>query len=161
MNDFSSIFFKVLYIAIGLMFLRGIHKTLFMKLEKPMDYVQKANYLTTFYKMRTQAIKTLNSALNNFENLTDEEYSFINFQIGVNYYYKKKYSEAVKYFDIAWPFLKKAKIPFNKIYATIVVANYDVGNKEKAREIYHFLMQKQKYDPRFESFAYLENSIFK
>ena len=132
-----------------------------MKLEKPMDYVQKANYLTTFYKMRSQAIKTLNRALIDFDHLTDEEYSFINFQIGVNYYNKKKYVEAVKYFDLAWPFLKKAKIPFNKIYASIVVANYDIGNKEKAREIYHFLIQKQKYDSRFASLAYLESSIFK
>ena len=161
MNNFSEIFFKLLYVTMGLMFLRGIQKTLFMKLNTPMDYVQKANYLTAFYKMRGQAIKTLQSALDNFDELTDEENSFIHFQIGVNYFYKKKYTEAVKYFDIAWPFLKKAKIPFNKIYASIVVANFDIGNKEKAREIYHFLLNKQKYDPRFASLSYLENSIFK
>ena len=67
--------------------------------------------------------------------LSEEEKSFINFQIGVNYYYKKKYEKAIEYFEVAWPYLKKAKIPYNKIYASIVVSYYDVGEKEKAREI--------------------------
>lgn len=161
MSKFNSIFFILLYTSIGLLFLRGVYKTFFMKLETPMDYVKKANYLTSYYKLRNMAIRTLEDALVRFENLSDEEKSFINFQIGVNYYYKKKYHKAIQYYELSWPYLKKAKIPYNKIYASIVVAYYDTGNKEKAREIYHFLIGKEKYDPRFVALTYLENSIFK
>lgn len=161
MIDFNKIFFIALYSVIAAFFLKGLYKTFFMKLDSPMDYVKKANYLTSFYKMRSLAIRTLEEALEKCDFLTEEEESFINFQIGVNYYYKKKYSEAIKYYEKAWPYLKKAKIPYNKVYASIVVTYYDTGNKEKAREIYHYLIKKDRYDPRFASLSYLENSIFK
>lgn len=161
MDNLNSTFFPLLYSAIGILFLRGVYKTFMVKPDTAMDYMTKANYLTSFYKMRGLAIKTLQEALNRFDNLSEEEKSFINFQIGVNYYYKKKYEKAIEYFEVAWPYLKKAKIPYNKIYASIVVAYYDVGEKEKAREMYHYLKNKEKYDPRFGALSYLENSIFK
>lgn len=161
MNDFNSIFFALLYLFIGAMFLRGIYKTTFMRLNSPQDYIKKAYYLTNYYRMRSLSTKTLEDALRVFPTMSEEERSFIEFQIGVNYHKKRKLDLAIQHYEKAWPFLKKAKIPFSKVYASIVVAYYDVGEKEKAREIYHFLMQKEKYDPRFAALSYLESSIFK
>lgn len=161
MNNSNQIFFTIFYIFCGSMVLRSIYKTFFAKVETPRDYMKKANYAASFFRMRSYANKVLFDALDRFEHLTDEERSFIHFQIGINLYQQRKNEEAVKHFDIAWPYLNKAKIPYNKIYASIVVANYNVGNKDKAREIYHYLLAKRKYDPRFEALGYLESSIFK
>lgn len=143
------------------MVLRSIYKTFFSKLETPQDYMKRANYAVSFFRMRNYANKVLLSALDAFDDLSEEERSFIHFQLGVNYYQQRKNEEAVKHFDIAWPYIKKAKIPYNRIYASIVVANYNIGNKDRAREIYHYLLSKEKYDPRFGALNYLESRIFK
>ncbi len=158
---FNQIFFAALYTFIGVMVLRCIYISFIIKPQTPQDYMKKANYAVSLFKARNYANKILTEALEKFENLTEEERAFLHFQKGINDYMKRDNVSAVKNFDIAWPFLKKAKIPFSKIYASIVVANYNVGKKDKAREIYHHLMQKSKYDPRFSSLGYLEMKIFK
>lgn len=161
MKNSNQMFFTALYIFFALMLLRSIYKTFFMKLQTPQDYVKKANYAVGFFKARNYANKVLYEALDRFDTMSEEERSFIHFHIGLNLYQKRKNEEAVKHFDLAWPYLKKAKIPYNRIYAALVAANYNIGKKDKAREIYHHLISKEKYDPRFSSLQYLEKSIFK
>lgn len=161
MNNGNQVFFTVFYIFCAVMVARSIYKAFFAKLETPNDYMNRANYAVSFFRARNYAIKLLEKGLVSIDKLTDEENSFMHFQIGINLYAKRKFNEAAKHFDIAWPYLKKSKIPYNKIYASIVATYYNIGQKDKAREVYHYLMQKEKYDPRFGALQYLENSIFK
>ena len=93
--------------------------------------------------------------------LNSEEKTSALFQIGVQYHFKKDYNKAVEYFDQVWDYIRKSKVPYEKMLACIIVSNYNIGKKEKAREIYHALRIKERYDPRFEQLSYLESTIFK
>lgn len=159
--SFNELSKNTIYILSFIIIIIAFLKAFSNKLTTPYDYMKRSNYMVSFFRSHTLAIKILEEALSKFSNLTDEERSFINFQIGVNYHHKRKYNEAVKYFEKAWPYLKSSKIPFNKMYACIVVSYYNIGEKEKAREIYHFLRKKELYDINFIKLSYLENSIFK
>ncbi|MDO5095349.1 MAG: hypothetical protein Q4D65_02215 [Peptostreptococcaceae bacterium] len=161
MSKDNQLFFTILYIFCGIMLLRSIQKAFFTKLEQPSDYMKRANYAVSFFKARNYANNLLQKALDRFDNLTEEELSFIHFQMGYNYFDKRNFEQAAKHFELSWPFLKKAKISYNKGYASLVVAFYNIGQKEKAREIYHYLRKKESYDPRFAALEYLERSIFK
>lgn len=160
MNSLNQVFFALLYAFIGIMAVRCIYISFFTKPIAPQEYMKKANYAVSLFKARRYANRVLLEALS-LENLTEEEKAFIHFQRGFNHYMMRNNAEAVKDFEAAWPFLKKSRIPFNKAYASIVVAYYNVGKKDKAREIYHYLLQKSGYDSRFTSLQYLETRIFK
>ncbi len=158
----SNQLFTILFVAFcAAMVARSLYKAFFIKAETPSDYMKKAHYAVSFFKARRYSINLLQKALDTFDNLTEEEYSYIHFQIGLNQYYQKKFETAAVTFDKAWPFLKKSKIPYSRAYAAIVVSNYNIGKKEKAREIYHYLIKKQSYDPKFADLQYLEQRIFR
>lgn len=161
MKNNNQWFFVILYIFCAWMLIRSIYKAFFLKLETVDDYMKRAHYAVSFFKARNYALRLLQKALSVFPDVSAQEFAFIHFQIGYLYFEKKDFEKAVEHFDLAWPFLKKSKLSYSRAYAALVVANYNVGNKEKAREWYHYLRRKEQSDPRFQGLSYLERSIFK
>lgn len=139
---------------------RAVYKAFFTKLKTFDDYQKRAAHNVSYFRSRKRAIKTMEEAMEKLE-LTKEQKTAVIFQIGVHYHYMRDYKKAVEYFDQVWGEIKKSRNPYEKMLACIIVSNYNVGNKEKAREIYHYLRKKESYDPRFEQLSYLESTIFK
>lgn len=149
-----------IYIFTAYLLIRAIKIAFFTKLENFDDYQRRSGHYVSYFRSRNKAIETMQIALDTLE-LNSEEKNSALFQIGIQYHFKKDYRKAVEYFDQVWGYIKKSKIPYEKMLACIVVANYNLGEKEKARAIYHTLLLKAKYDPRFEQLSYLESTIFK
>ena len=83
-----------------------------------------------------------------------------NFQIGMQYYYKRDYKEAVEYFEKMERYFKKARIPFDNGYLSMIVSYYNIGKTEKAKSLYHILKKQQKLDPRYGDLDMLEKRLF-
>lgn len=161
MNSSSYNFFIIaIYVFTLYLLTKAIYKAFFTKLVTFEDYQKRSAHFMTYFKAKNKAIKVLEDAMENLELSHADKVSAL-FQIGVLYHYKKDYKKAVEYFDQVWGYIKKNKTPYEKMFACIVVANYNLGNKEKAREVYHILKMKEKYDPRYDQLSYLESTIFK
>lgn len=150
----------IIYIATIYILARAVYKAFFTKLKTFDDYQKRSAHYISYFRSRKKAIKIMELAMQNLE-LNKEQTTSALFQIGVHYHYMRDYKKALEYFDKVWGDIKKSKNPYEKMLACIVVSNYNVGNKEKAREIYHHLRKKESYDPRFEQLSYLEGTIFK
>lgn len=149
----------LLWFCILLVFI-AICRVFVIKLEKPQDYMKKAHYMVMMFGAYLYANKVLESALQKFTDLTEEEISFLNFQIGINLVQKRKYNDSINYFEKSISFIQSSNIPYNKAYALMIKAYLNVGKKEKAREIYRNLRKKEKYDIKFEKLSVLEKELF-
>lgn len=154
MNNSYNYLYILCFVFLGFAIFRGV----FVKLNSPYDYMKKSRNIVAMFRAYDYANKLLEEALQKFD-LTDEEFSFINFQIGTNYYQKKQYKEAILYFDKAWDFLEKENIPYSKAYEFMIKANIYIGDKEKARKIYKSLRKKEVYDLGFTKLHYLEKDL--
>ncbi|MGB5824060.1 MAG: hypothetical protein WBH44_08270 [Proteocatella sp.] len=159
-NVNNSYLFIAIYIFTAYLLIKAIYGAFFTKLKTFEDYQKRSAHFVSYFKARQKAINVMESAIIDLNLKNDEKISAI-FQIGVQYHYKRDYTKAITYFDQVWGYIKKSKIPYEKMLACIIVSNYNVGNKEKAREVYHILKNKGKYDPRYEQLSYLESTIFK
>lgn len=159
-NNAYNYFLIAIYIFSAYLLFRAIYTAFFTKLVTFEDYQKRSFHYISYFKARKKAIDILEKTLRDFD-LNNEQKNSVLFQIGVQYHYKKDYNKAVEYFDQSWNYIKKSKVPYEKMLACIVVANYNLGKKDKAREIYHILKSKVKYDPRYNELSYLENTIFK
>lgn len=156
----NSNLFIAIYAFTAYLLIKAIYGAFFTKLKTFEDYQKRSAHFVSYFKARQKSINIMEKALTEL-NLKHEEKISALFQIGVQYHFKKDYAKAITYFDQVWGYIKKSKIPYEKMLACIVVSNYNVGNKEKAREIYHTLKNKERYDQRFEQLSYLESTIFK
>lgn len=159
-NTGNNYFFIIIYIFSAYLLVKAIYTAFFTKLVTFEDYQRRSAHYVSYFKARQKAIEVMERALTELD-LNNEEKTSAVFQIGVQYHYKRDYKKAVEYFDKVWNYIKKSKVPYEKMLACIVVANYNLGNKDKAREIYHVLRTKEKYDPRYSQLDYLEGTIFK
>lgn len=159
-NVNNSYLFIAIYVFTAYLLIKAIYGAFFTKLITFEDYQKRSAHFVSYFKARQQAINVIEKAIIDLNLKNDEMVSAL-FQIGVQYHYKRDYAKAITYFDQVWGYIKKSKIPYEKMLACIVVSNYNVGNKEKAREVYHILKNKEKYDPRYEQLSYLESTIFK
>jgi len=160
-NDVTGSYVLVaIYVFSAYLLFRAIKIAFFTKLETFDDYQKRSAHYFTYFRARNKSIEVMNRALNDLD-LNAEEKNAALFQIGIQYHFKKDYKKAVEYFDQVWGYIKKSKVPYEKMLACIIVSNYNLGDKEKARTIYHTLRLKERYDPRFEQLSYLESTIFK
>lgn len=153
--EYSMYIFCFIILAIA------IYRGLTIKLNTPYDYMKKSRNMVSMFRAYDYANKLLEEALQKFDNLADEEEAFINFQIGTNHYQKKRYKEAVLYFDKAWNFLEKENIPYSKAYEFMIKANLNIGEREKAGKIYKALRKKEVYDLGFAKLQHLEKDIWR
>lgn len=156
----QNYFFILIYVFSAYLLVKAVYSAFFTKLETFEDYQKRSAHYVSYFKARQKSIDVLEMALRDLK-LNNEQRTSVLFQIGVQYHYKKDYKKAVEYFDQIWNYIKKSKVPYEKMLACIVVANYNLGNKDKAREVYHILKNKEKYDPRYSELSYLEGTIFK
>ncbi|MGL5440614.1 MAG: hypothetical protein ACRDA4_09625 [Filifactoraceae bacterium] len=150
----------IIYFASVILIFRAVKKSFFSKLITFDDYVNRSKHFVMYFKNRTAAINVLKKALEN-KNISNVEKNELKIKIGILYNYKKEYAKAKLYFDEVLDYIKKEKLEFDRELASIVVVYYNLGDKETARKVYHWLRSKEKYEPRFELFSYLDNYIFK
>lgn len=159
MNSYNF-FMYVIYIVSIILIVKAVRKAFFAPLNTMDDYINRSNHFVMYFKNRTAAINVLVKALNNSD-LTESEKNQLKIKIGILYNYKKDYENAKKYFDEILEYVKKSKIPYDRELSAIVVVYYNLGDKDTARKVYHWLRAKEKYEPRFELFSYLDTYIFK
>ncbi len=159
-NGTNNYFFIAIYIFTAYLLIKAVYRAFGVKLVTFEDYQKRSAHYVSYFRARQQAINVIEMAMKNLDLKNDEKMAAL-FQIGVQYHFKRDYAKAAEYFDQVWGYIKKSKVPYEKMMACMIVSNYNIGNKDKAREIYHVLKTKEKYDPRYEQLSYLESTIFK
>lgn len=150
----------VVYIISVLLIVKAVRKAFFTQLVTFDDYLMRSKNFVIYFRNKTSAINILKKALASNRFTKDEE-NQLKIKIGMLYNSKKDYENAKKYFDEILEYVRKTKLPYDKELSAIVVAYYSSGDKDTARKVYHWLRAKEKYEPRFELFSYLDTYIFK
>jgi hypothetical protein len=73
----------------------------------------------------------------------------------------KKLNKAKEHFDKILDFVRKDNFKYMKDISAIVLTYYELGEKDTARKIYHWLRAKEKFDPDFDKLDYLDLYIWK
>lgn len=113
-----------------------------------------------YFSNKKKAIKVLDDALAN-PNFNEVERSSLFLQKGILYYRLKDYNKSKENFEPILKYLKKEKFPYTKELSAVILTYYSLGEKEKARELYHILKAKEKYDKGFSELSYLDRYIWK
>lgn len=150
---------KVVYVLLIVFFVAVLFRNYFNKLKTKEDYLKRASNLGKHWKQYDRAAAILKKGLDTLT-LTEEEQDVFNFQIGMQYYYKRDYKEAVEYFEKMERYFKKARIPFDNGYLSMIVSYYNIGKTEKAKSLYHILKKQQKLDSRYGDLDMLEKRLF-
>lgn len=150
----------IVYALVVLFIFRAISRSLLNRLTDADSYIRKAKTLISYFGAKKSAARVLQRGLELPDN-TKEDEDELNFQIGNVYYLMKKYPEAVAYYEKMEERLKTKGFPFDKGYLHMIMSYYNAGKVEKARAIYHILMNKRFEDPRFGTVESLLSRIFK
>lgn len=124
------------------------------------DYHKRAANHVIYFSNKKRAIKILDLALEN-PSFNEVERGSIFLKKGILYYRLKNYEKAKESFEPILKYLKKEKFPYTKELSAVILTYYNLGEKEKARELYHILKGKEKYDPGFSELSYLDRYIWK
>lgn len=137
-----------------------MYRAFFGKLETVHDYHKRAANYVIYFSSKRKAIKVLDEALAN-PSFNEIERSSIYLQKGILYYRLKNYNKSKENFEPILKYLKKEKFPYTKELSAVILTYYNLGEKEKARELYHILKGKEKYDKGFSELSYLDRYIWK
>lgn len=151
---------KFIYILSAVVLLRVIYKYYFSPLNTIEDYHQRAFAYETILLSKRLSINFLKKGLQD-ERLTQIEKASIKLRLGILYYRLRDYQQSVDYFEMIINYIKKGKFPYTRNLSAIVLSYYNLGKKEKARELYHYLLAKESYDMNFSKLRYLDRYIWK
>ncbi|MBK5243154.1 hypothetical protein [Clostridium sp.] len=136
-----------------------IYKYYFKSFKNLKDYNDRAIYYEVIHHNKIKAINILKKSLY-LENLTDMEISSINLDIGILYYKKKNYEQAIRYFDKAFRMTAKIKFLYEKKYICVIKAYIYVNQKQKSIDLYYNLIDRQSYDSNFKRIKKLDKLLF-
>ena len=150
----------IIYIFSGILLIRVIYRAFFTELKTATDYHQRAMNYEIYFQNRSKAIKLLEQAIEKPEFTRTEKGSF-DLKIGILYYKMKKLNKAKEHFDKILDFVRKDNFKYMKDISAIVLTYYELGEKDTARKIYHWLRAKEKFEPDFDKLDYLDLYIWK
>lgn len=150
----------IIYAFSIILLIRVIYKAFFTKLETVVDYHQRAFNYVNYFQNRTMAINLLEQALS-MDKFNNVEKASFHLKIGILYFKMKKFEEAKESFENILSYIRSENFSYTKELSAIVLTYYNLGEKDKARKIYHWLLSKEKYDPDFSNLRYLDTYIWK
>lgn len=150
----------IIYAFSIILVIRVIYRAFFTKLETAVDYHQRAFNYEIYFQNRNMAINLMQQALL-IDKFNDVEKASFHLKIGILYFKMKKFDKAKDSFENILNYIKNEKFSYTKDLSAIVLTYYNLGEKDKARKIYHWLMSKEKYDYDFSNLRYLDTYIWK
>ncbi len=150
----------IIYILSIIILVRVVYRAFFTELKTAIDYHQRAMNYQIYFQNKSKSIKILEQALLNPDFNRTDKGSF-HLSIGILYYKMKKFDKAKEHFESILDFIKKDNFSYMKDLSAVVLTYFELGEKDKARIIYHWLRAKEKYDPDFGKLDYLDLYIWK
>ena len=150
----------IIYLFSIIILVKVIRRAFFIELKTALDYHQRAMNYQIYFQNKTKSIKILEEGLLN-PNFSKTEKGSFHLSIGILYYKMKKFDKAKEQFESIMDFIKKENFSYMKDLSAVVLTYFELGEKDKARTIYHYLRAKEKYDPDFDKLDYLDLYIWK
>ncbi len=150
---------KIVYVILAFILCFSSFRVFFRPAKTVEVCIHRATSWSKYLHAHNQAISILKYGINNLSK-NAKDTAKLNFFIGMEYYYKRDYSNATIYFDKTSELFKAAKFPFDPGYLSMIVSYYNIGEEKKAKTLYKSLKKQEKYDIRFKDLEALESRIF-